>query len=293
MSEVDPYGWKKRATQNTVPGVANQYGWKKTSGKGVTVGTPAHQKFTNARQADIALGMPTVDTPTGTPSAKDSQKAQQDGMTAALALLKSLGFAGASAGSGAGSAGGAGGVGSNHAIGNAALAQFNSGNWQQPYTAQTNALNTLYDTAKTNIGNSNSAYLNYLQQSQVNPYADFHVAASSAAPAATALLQSQGVDPSYVNAQVQASQGALDSQATAMNRMIDMLSKSQQVSNQSALSNAQLMGANALGALDTNKAAFQAQINAAQGKERQNLLDSLQSMAMYGYLDPKKLKGVV
>lgn len=257
---------------------------------GITVGTPAHKKFTNARQADLGLGMPTVDTPTGTPSANESQKAQQDGMAAALALLKSMGFSGGNNNNGGN---GAGNTKSNYAVGNAALAQFNSGNWQQPYTAQTNALNTLYDTAKTNIGNANSAYLNYLQQNQVNPYADFHVAASSAAPAATALLQSQGVDPSYVNSQVQASQGALDSQATAMNRMIDMLSKSQQVSNQSALSNAQLMGANALGALDTNKAAFQGQINSAQGKERQNLLDSLQAMAMYGYLDPKKLKDVV
>jgi hypothetical protein len=77
-----------------------------------------------------------------------------------------------------------------------------------------------------------------------------------------------------------------------MKDMYAMLSKMQGASNASAMADVETGRTADMNALNANRGAYSAQIGQQALGQRQNIMQTLQTMALYGLLDPNKLKGI-
>lgn len=189
--------------------------------------------------------------------------------------------------SGSGSSGGG-----SSMLGAMLLKSLTSGSYKDPYNALNASLGGIYDTAKADIGSNYDTLKTYLTDNQVNPYENAEVRQTDVSPQMAGFLQSQNIDTAPLQAQVTADQGTRTDRTDAMKDMYAMLAKVQGASNQSAMNDVATGRTADMNSLNANRGAYSAQIENKSFGQRENIMKTLQTMALYGMLDPKKLKGL-
>lgn len=149
-----------------------------------------------------------------------------------------------------------------------------SGSYRAPQDQLMQQLQTQYQAATPQI---NTAYENLISQlqGQTNPYANMQAVTTQATPELQQLLQSQGVSTDPLQQFATALNTQNQGQATAFQNLINNMSGIQSANQTGMINAARAQQANALAALEGQRAAYGTQLESQAAGQQQNFMEML------------------